>query len=216
VAQTPTRGTRPGRPDVIWDDGLEGLYGSWHRRIAAAEIGHRVMSDRMQRRYLMLGLPVVVLTTIVGTSVFASLQDAKVSTTTRIVVGSISIAAAVLSSLQTFLRYATRAEGHRVAAIRYETLRRDVAATLALPRSARTDPVRELDSVRTRMDRYAKESPSIGQRYWERLEERFHLSSIPPDPPWLGRTVTIPESEPPVRAGVKEASDDAEGRADGR
>jgi hypothetical protein len=183
-------------PRVSWNEQLEHLYGSWHRRVAAAEVGHRQMSGRMQRRYLLLGLPVVVLTTIVGTSVFASLQDAKVSISVRVIVGSISIIAAVFSSLQTFLRYSTRGEGHRIAAIRYETLRRDMAKTLALPATARPDPSNELDSVRTRMDRYAKESPMIGERQWEKLAPRFGLSMVPPDPRGPNDTITVPEPDP--------------------
>jgi hypothetical protein len=180
---------------VAWDDEVERVYDSWHRRVAAAEHGHRLMADRMQRRYYMLGIPVVVLTTLIGTSAFASLQNvgsttsgdgATTSSTALAIVGSISVIAAILSSLQTFLRYSTRAEGHRIAALRYETLRRDMAETLALPRDDRGTPSGALTGVRVRMDRYAKESPTIGERMWERLSKQFHLSTVPPDPVWRG------------------------------
>ena len=131
------------------------------------------MGDPLRRRYLLLGIPVVVFTTLVGTSAFASISKAHGNSIqgleidpdlVLVVVGTISVLAAVLSSLQTFLRYATRAEGHRIAALRYETLRRDMATTLALPREARGEPDKDLNSVRQRMDRYAKESPTIGER----------------------------------------------------
>jgi hypothetical protein len=221
MADTPTtssKGThraaapsKPPAPKAAWDDELEGLLQSWHRRVAAAEAGHRVMADRMRRRYLMLGVPVVVLTTVVGTSVFASIQDSTVPTWVRVLVGSVSILAAVISSLQTFLRYGMRAEGHRVAAIRYETLRRDMAAVLAIPRASRTEPLRQLDSVRGRMDRYAKESPTIGEREWNRQERRFHLSKVPPDPHWARRTVRVPDAD-----AATPVMEPAEGGADGR
>ena len=193
VAERRTRSTNTGVSKALWDDDVESLLQSWHRRVAAAEAGHRLMAERMRRRYLMLGVPIIVLTTVVGTSVFASLQNAKVPTTVRIVVGSISIIAAVLSSLQTFLRYGMRSQGHRIATIRYETLRRDISELLALPRQARPDPVRQLDSVRQRLDRYAKESPTIDERPWAKLESQFHLSRVPPDPRWGDRPVQIPE-----------------------
>ncbi|HET7235187.1 MAG TPA: SLATT domain-containing protein [Actinomycetota bacterium] len=193
MATTPTKPSR-----LAWDDALENLYESWHRRVAAAEHGHRLMADRLRRRYLMLGIPVVVLTTVVGTSAFASVQNASEtgdgaanSQTWLIVVGVISVLAAVLSSLQTFLRYATRAEGHRIAALRYETLRRDMAETLALPRDARGQPEGSLNSARQRMDRYAKESPTIGERMWVHLANVFHLSTVPPDPVWRGEPITV-------------------------
>jgi hypothetical protein len=196
MAETPTRKPKAAPSKVVWNDEIEHLYSSWHRRVAAAEYGHRLMSDRMRNRHLALGIPVVVLTTIVGTSVFASLQDTSVPTAVAIVVGSLSLLAAVLSSLQTFMRYALRSDGHRIAAIRYETLRRDMAEVLAMPRAARADPARELDGVRGRLDRYAKESPLIGQRLWEELTVKFHLSKVPPDPRWAVRRVKVPEAEP--------------------
>jgi hypothetical protein len=221
MADTPTtsskdthRAAAPSKtptPRAAWDDELEGLLQSWHRRVAAAEAGHRVMADRMRRRYLMLGVPVVVLTTVVGTSVFASIQDSTVPTWVRVLVGSVSILAAVISSLQTFLRYGMRAEGHRVAAIRYETLRRDMAAVLAIPRASRTEPLRQLNSVRERMDRYAKESPTIGEREWNRQERRFHLSKVPPDPHWARRTVQVPDAD-----AATPVMEPADGGADGR
>jgi hypothetical protein len=153
------------------------------------------MADRLRRRYLALGIPVVILTTLVGTSAFASLeQSGGVDDWARALVGVISIAAAVLSSLQTFLRYATRSEGHRIGAIRYETLRRDMAKTLALPRKSRGNAEHNLEGVALRMDRYAKESPNIGERLWNELAKEYHLSSVPPDPHLGDRAVVIPDS----------------------
>ena len=202
MASTPTRRARDVAPKFVWDDALEDLYGSWHRRVAAAERGHRLMADRLRRRHLLIGIPVVVLTTLVGTSAFASLNNAQSdSITTRgidsdvvlLIVGTLSVLAAVLSSLQTFLRYATRAEAHRIAALRYETLRREMAKELTIPREARGDPDRALDQARLRMDRYAKESPNIGEREWQKLTPEFHLSTVPPDPHWHGEAVVIPD-----------------------
>ena len=112
---------------------------------------------------------------------------------------------AVLSSLQTFLRYATRAEGHRIAALRYETLRREMAEKLALPRAARGQPDGDLESVRQRMDRYAKESPTIGEWMWGKLTSTFQLSTVPPDPSRRGEAIVIPEA--PVDARVREGGE---------
>jgi hypothetical protein len=216
MAEAPTRGRRDVPPKVTWDDRVEHLYESWLRRVAAAESGHRRMSGQMWRRYLALGLPVVVLTTIVGTSVFASLAadengNSAASPRVRVLVGTVSLLAAVLSSLQTFLRYGVRSEGHRIAAMRYEALRRDMTKTLAMPPEARGDPVREVDSVRQRLDRYAKESPTIGEHQWKQLEREFHLSRVPPDPRWIPDTITIPEPETP-----DPVTDDPTGGQDGR
>ncbi len=62
-----------------------------------------------------------------------------------------------------------------------------------------------------RLDRYAKESPTIGERHWRQLERQFHLSRVPPDPVWTPDTITIPESEMP-----DPTSNDMAGGQDGR
>ncbi|WP_226366902.1 SLATT domain-containing protein [Pseudonocardia sp. ICBG162] len=70
-----------------------------------------------------LGVPVVALTTVVGTATFSSLNESP-DTSIVIIVGLASILAAVLSALQTFLGFAERAEKHRIAANAYADLKR--------------------------------------------------------------------------------------------
>lgn len=177
----PAKAAKPSKK-LAWDLRTEELFVSWHRRVAAVEKGHHQMSDRFGRRYIWLGLPVVVLSTVVGTSAFASLQDeGGLSVWVKLAVGGTGILAAALSSAQTFFGYAQRAERHRIAAVRYESLRRDMAHQLALPQESRPDAHQALNSVRTRMEKYAKESPPIPQRHWEALCREYKIDTIPPD-----------------------------------
>jgi hypothetical protein len=100
-------------------------------------------------------VPVVVLTTFVGTSVFATLQE-QVDVSLRIAIGIISVLAGVLASLQTFMRFAERAEKHRVAAEAWASIRREIAEMLALHPdylATRGDPQDYLDRLRRRIDR---------------------------------------------------------------
>jgi len=50
LSETPPHKTA-NPPKATWDEQIQQLYESWHRRVAAAEIGHRLMSDRMRNRY---------------------------------------------------------------------------------------------------------------------------------------------------------------------
>jgi hypothetical protein len=43
------------------------------------------------------------------------------------------------------------------------------------------------------MDRYAKESPTIGERGWEKLAGSFGLSAVPPDPSRRAEPVVLAE-----------------------
>ena len=179
VQQAPALRSRSRR--LAWDDSIEQLYTGWHRRVVAVEEGHHRMADRLNQRSIALGLPVVILSTLVGTTAFASLQKAEqIDAWVKVAVGSVGVAAAILASAQTFLGYAKRSERHRIASIRYESLRRDMAQQLALPQIARPDAQQELNSVRTRMEKYAKESPAVPERLWRKLCRRFGISFAPP------------------------------------
>lgn len=191
AAQAPTAIEKGGKPAAAtkqikptnklpWDDHMERLYARWHRRVAAAEEGHHRLSDRYSHRYIWLGLPVVILSTVVGTSAFASLAEQKLPVWGKLAVGGVGILAAVLASAQTFFGFAQRAERHRVAAIRYGTLRRGMARRLALPNHARGDADEELKTAGVRMDKYGKESPQISERMWNGLCEEFSIDTVPP------------------------------------
>ena len=138
------------------------LLGDWYRRIRYAQFAHYESAKLFDRINYWLGIPVVVLSTLVGTSVFANigrLADPRL----QILIGLVSVAAATLASLQTFFRFAEKAEKHRTAAAKYGALRREVEETLAL--QTHTAP-ETIVALRQRIDRLAEEAPQIPPRIW--------------------------------------------------
>jgi hypothetical protein len=136
------------------------------------------MADRFRRWNYLLGIPVVVFSSIVGTTIFASLKD-DVGIPVRVTVGSISILAAVLASLQTFLRFAESASLHAGGGAWYSAIRRDIESTLALPRELRGDPKVCVDSIRKEMNKVAQKSPELNERLWASLAKRFSVNEPP-------------------------------------
>src|SRR5262245_25635422 len=94
------------------------LVDSWRLRVRTYQKAHYDAAESLRRRNYFFGVPIIALSAIVGTSVFATISE-DLSLWTRIVVGCVSISVAVLSALQTFFRFAERAEHHREAAIKY-------------------------------------------------------------------------------------------------
>jgi mannose/fructose-specific phosphotransferase system component IIA len=87
-------------------------------------LAHGMAADRTEALSRWLGVPVVVLTAIVGTSVFASLSDlGKSQVAVAVITGALSLLATALSSMQTFLNFAGRAEAHKRAGARFNALR---------------------------------------------------------------------------------------------
>lgn len=81
-----------------------------------------------QRWHWVIGIPSTVLAALVATAVFTTLSEQVEPTDWQWwVVAAIAGLAAILAALQTFLGMAKRAESHRAAAARYDSIIRDVS-----------------------------------------------------------------------------------------
>lgn len=166
-----------------WDGHACALLADWRQRVAAASEAHYRLASRLRRRHLLLGIPVVIFSSIVGTSLFATLADPKaaISPTFKIGIASISLAAAILSALQTFLRFGERAEKHVIAGDWYAALRREVDQTLALPAEERGKPKECFDRIRKEMSKVGQQSPEIGDLMWKRVAATYGVDiPLPP------------------------------------
>jgi len=116
---------------------------------------------RFGKRNIQLGLPAIIFSTFVGTSVFASLNNEHISEWAKIVVGLISVVAAVLTALQTFLGFSERAEKHRTTAVRYGAVGRQIEQFLQTETSAHQTTEDLVDQIREHLNRLAEESPVL-------------------------------------------------------
>src|SRR6266481_6908548 len=99
------------------------LLRHWRFRVHRVQRGHYIAGRRYDRMHLVLGVPAVGLSAVVGTAIFSSLSAANPDVRWTIVVGLLSIASVVLTALQTFLRYSELAERHKIAGARFADLK---------------------------------------------------------------------------------------------
>ncbi|MFN0277587.1 MAG: SLATT domain-containing protein [Pyrinomonadaceae bacterium] len=140
------------------------LVTQWLNGLSVLHRGHFTAAKACEQKNIYLGIPVIVLSTIVGSAVFASIQTDS-ATNTKIMVGALSIMAAIFSGLQTFLKFSERAERHKITATKYGILRRELEQSIVLT----SDGIPEkafLDSLRTRWDSLDEESPTLPARIW--------------------------------------------------
>jgi hypothetical protein len=151
------------------------LAREWGNRAAAAQHAHYYLATNLRRRNLALGIPVVILSAIVGTSLFASLAASTESFPLgmRLAVGTVSLIAAVLAAIQTFLRFAERSERHAQAADWYSAIRREIDELLALPTDKRGESKRTLDGLRKEFNKAGQTYPAIGETTWARFAPTF-------------------------------------------
>jgi uncharacterized protein YhaN len=153
-----------------WTSPITELLEDWRLRVYAAQSAHYAAADQFRFLNYLVGLPAIVFSSIVGTAIFAGLEHDKAQT---FLVASISIAAAVLAGLQTFLRFSERASQHATAADWYSAIRRDIEEMLHLPAQNRGNAKQCLDRLRKEMNRVTQDAPELRGRLWQREAKRF-------------------------------------------
>ncbi len=148
------------------------LLADWLLRIRIGQSAHIKAATYFYRLNFWLGIPVVILTVLVGTSVFATLQK-EADTRIRVAAGIASVLAAVLAGIQTFLRYSERAEKHRASAVKYGILRREMEQKLAFPPASPDELAAYVDSLRVRWDKLSEECPTAPERLWNAVETKM-------------------------------------------
>jgi MFS family permease len=136
--------------------------------VARSGRGHYIAAERAEARGRLLGVISASLGAIVGTSIFATLQETP-TIGWRIAAGLLTTIAAVLTALLTFLDYAKRAAEHRSAGAAYGRLRREFDAFfLELGTiSDRGESLGRLSDLRTRIDDLGESSPLIPRRSYK-------------------------------------------------
>jgi len=144
------------------------LLADWYKRIRFVQYCHYEAAKACDRLHLVLGIPVIVLSTLVGSSVFSSMGQTPINPTLQIATGLTSLLAATLASLQTFFRFAEKAEKHRLSASRYGALRREAEEMLATCPQPQAEMIAIL---RQKLDRLADEAPHIPHQIWARRQQ---------------------------------------------
>jgi uncharacterized membrane protein YfcA len=130
------------------------------------DLGARVY----ERARYAFGVPTLVVSTIVGTAVFSALASGAVPDWW---VGVLSVLAAVLSALQTFLDFPTRAERHRSAGVKYKAIIRSLEQSLAEIGTGSALAPTVITSLRSQLDALEDEAPVIMPRIFDRIEKRY-------------------------------------------
>jgi hypothetical protein len=126
----------------------------WHSRIWRAHFAHNVAASDLERRHRGFGVSTIVLSTAVGTAVFATLE-ASPNVYLKILVGLLSI----------------------VAAVQYRELRTELEQLLACPPTGNTMAA-VMESLRKRWKALNQEAPIISQRVWDRVNGQIDARKV--------------------------------------
>jgi hypothetical protein len=129
----------------------------WSDRALSRQRGHARAAIVFLIIHYGIGIPLVVLTAVSGALAVGATHTVEVLPPA---VAVLSVIAAILAAIQTFVGAQARAEVHRIAAAEFASIRREIEFLSALPVS--TDELAErTDAVRVRLDEVATRAPAV-------------------------------------------------------
>ncbi|WP_282014041.1 SLATT domain-containing protein [Marinifilum flexuosum] len=153
------------------------LLRNWKKRIKKAQKAHYKDAHRLKRNKMLIGIPTVVLTTLVGTGIFASLENSGPEDIVYIhpvVLGILSLFASILASLQTFLNYSEKSEKHLGAARKLSSLKKEIQHNLITIEQSSIEMNEFIQHVREKWDEIINEAPLVSEKnrllYYEKKE----------------------------------------------
>ena len=138
------------------------LLEDWRHRARKTQKAHFESAAICTRNHYILGAAVVVFTTVAGSALLAKLLD-------EVTIAVISIAAATLAAIQTFISLPERAEKHRNVAARLSDLKKRFEELQAF---ANDDELRDaVTSLRVEWDSIIKDAPTALRIPWKKYSK---------------------------------------------
>jgi hypothetical protein len=148
-------------------EAADALLRDWWRRAREGQHAHHEAAKLLRRTHYWLAVPVIVITTAVGTTAFATLAS-RLTAAQAAWLGALSMLAAVLTAIQTHLRCSEKAEKHKYLGGQYGAIRRRIEAVLSLPRDERGRPREIVDQICGSLDAIGGEGDEVSSRVFRR------------------------------------------------
>ena len=165
-------------PDDIenWSDEIETLLSEWAEVAMCYAYLHNYGQRKYKRKYHHLQIPIIVLSTLTGTANFATdsyiPKDYQQGFSAG--VGSLNLFCGILGTLLSFLRYSEIYEGHRISALAWSKLSRNIEIELSL-QDIKRKPCRDfLKICRSEYDNLLESSPSIDLDIINMFNKKFN------------------------------------------
>ncbi len=142
----------------------------WYKDARIRHVVHSRLGARFCISARLLGVPTVIMTTVVATILFTALDTTSApSTALQLITGSMTALAAVLSALQASLKNPELEASHHSAAAKWGELRNQIEAlpALALQDAEIAKFISELPTKRSTLE---NEAPSIPNKPWDKAK----------------------------------------------
>ena len=131
---------------------------------------HNEASRRYEQYRYWLGVPTLSVSTVVGTSVFSALSTQEAP---ALWVAILSVLAAVLTALQTFLNFPALADRHRGAAVKYKAVIREIEQHTTDMNTQEKLAEELISAIRVKLDTLEDEAPVVTSKIYDKIEEQY-------------------------------------------
>jgi len=146
-----------------WHAQQEDILKEWSEQAGCYRWMHERAYQVYKKQNMRFSIPVIVISTITGTANFAqSGFPESIKGWAPMIIGTLNLAAGLITTIAQFLRVSELLEGHRAASIAYSKLSRNIAVELSLPSDERSMPgIDYIKQCRSDIDRLIEQSPPI-------------------------------------------------------
>ncbi len=146
-----------------WSEEIEDLLSEWGEVALCFQYLHSFSQRKYKKKYHHFQIPIIILSTLTGTANFAteSYVPDGYKQGFSAGVGSLNLLCGILGTLLSFLRYSEVYEGHRISALAWAKLSRNIEIELSLHDKKRKTCRDFLKVMRSEYDNLMESSPSI-------------------------------------------------------
>lgn len=143
-------------------------------------LAHYRAAEIAAKRNRQIGIPNVALSSIVATSVFATLSE-SVDIRIKFATGAIALITAILAALQAFLSFGDRAEKHKAAGAKYGSIKRKIDMFILefsekQHEQERESAIAKLIEISDELNSLANESPTLTEKVYNIAKRAFDES----------------------------------------
>lgn len=140
------------------------LLKTWRDELGAMMRTHYLLSAKIRLLNYVLGVPAIIIAMLVASYIFFTInQDAGFWV--KMLFGLLTLLMAILTSLQTFLKYSEQAGNHRNASTRYQALFNEIDQLLVIPPKDEAALGEWCNKLRERWDALNLEAPSTVRKF---------------------------------------------------
>lgn len=140
---------------------------TWYTEARRSRAGNQIAATRYQDLGRGLGAASAALTAFVGGSLFTSWSANETNAAVQITTGTISVAAAVLVVVITFLGFSAKSVQHQQASVKFGEIVHDLEALHAADHTE-DEWTTELEQVKKALNDAASDSPILPRRFFNK------------------------------------------------